>query len=304
MLDYVPVALKRFNHVAPKKPQDQPYPHTKPKYGQKVQYAKGADDSPLLSKADKKFVQEVVGVFLYYACAVDLTMLAALGSLASKQASPTENTMKKVLLFLDYAATHPDAIFTFHASNMILAMHSNALYLSESGACSRAGGHFSLSNNSAKPPNNGGVLAVSQIIKAVMSSAAKAEIGALYINCRAAIPAHHTLTEMGHPQPPTPMQTDNTTALGVVNNTIAPNRTNSMNMRFHWLRDRITQLKFRHFWMPGPFNKGDYITKHHAPVHHIATRPTYLTPRTILDTFWRMHARITQDFNTRVCLTC
>ena len=125
MLDYVPAALKRFNHVAPNKPQDQPYPHTKPKHGQKVQCAKGADDSPPLSKADKKFVQEVVGVFLYYARAVDLTMLAALGSLASEQASPTENIMNKVLLFLDYAATHPDAIVTFHASDMILAVHSN-----------------------------------------------------------------------------------------------------------------------------------------------------------------------------------
>ena len=143
MLDYVPAALKRFNHIAPKKPQDQPYPHTKPKYEQKVQYAKDADDSPPLSKADKKFVQEVVGVFLYYARAVNLTMLAALGSLVSEQSSPTENTMKEVLLFLDYAATHPDAIVTFHASDMILAVHSDASYLSESGARSRARGHFS-----------------------------------------------------------------------------------------------------------------------------------------------------------------
>ena len=95
MLDYIPAALKRFNHVAPKKPQHQPYPHTKPKYGQKVQYAKGADESPPLSKADKKFVQEVVGVFLYYARAVDLTVLTALGSLAPEQASPTENKMTK-----------------------------------------------------------------------------------------------------------------------------------------------------------------------------------------------------------------
>ena len=124
-----------------------------------------------------------------------------------------------------------------------------------------------------------------------MSSAAEAEIGALYINCRAAIPARHTLTEMGHPQPPTPIQTDNTTALGVVNNTIAPKRTNAMDMRFHWLRDRIVQLQFRHYWMPGPNNKGDYVTKHHAPVHHIAIRPTYLTPRTILDTFRRTRTR-------------
>ena len=46
------------------------------------------------------------------------------------------------------------------------------------------------------------------------------------------------MKEMGHPQPETPMQTDNTTALGVVNNNIQPRRTKAMDMRVHWLRDR------------------------------------------------------------------
>ena len=57
-----------------------------------------------------------------------------------------------------------------------------------------------------------------------MSSAAEAEIGALYINSREAIPQRHLLEEMGHPQPPTPIQIDNTTALGVVKNTIQPKK--------------------------------------------------------------------------------
>ena len=109
---------------------------------------------------------------------------------------------------------------------------------------------FFISNNSADPPNNGAVLAVSHIIKAVLSSAAEDEIGALFINCREAIPTRHTLIEMGHPQPSTPVQTDNTTALGVVKNTIAPRRTKAMDMRFHWLRDRIQQRQSRHYCMP------------------------------------------------------
>ena len=124
-----------------------------------------------------------------------------------------------------------------------------------------------------------------------MSSAAEAELGALFVNCREAIPARHTLLEMGHPWPPTSVQTDNTTALGVVNNTIAPRRIKAMGMRFHWLRDRIQQFQFRHYWMPGPHNKGDYVTKHHAAIHHMATRTTYLTLRTILDALRRMRAR-------------
>ena len=199
--------------------------------------------------------------------------------------------MKNLHQFLDYVATHPDAIVTYYASDMVLAVHSDESYLSESNARSRAGGLFFMSNNSTNPSNNSAVLAGSQIVKAVISYATEAELGALFINCRKAIPARHTLIEMGHPQPPTPGQTDNTTALGVVNNTIAPRRKKTMDMRFHWLRDRIQQLQFWHYWMPGPHNKGDYVTKHHATIHHMATSTTYLTPRIILDALRRMRAR-------------
>ncbi len=75
---------------------------------------------------------------------------------------------------------------------MVLAGHSDASYLSETNARSRAGGHFFMSNNEAIPSNNGATLTILQIIKAIMSSAAEAEIKALYINCKEAIPAQHT----------------------------------------------------------------------------------------------------------------
>ena len=107
MLTYVTATLKRFNRAQPRKPQDQPYPHIKTIYGAKAQYAKDADTSSPLSPSDKTIVQEVTGTFLYYARAVDPIMLAALGTIASQQATPTEQTMQKVKQFLDYAATHP-----------------------------------------------------------------------------------------------------------------------------------------------------------------------------------------------------
>jgi hypothetical protein len=93
-----------------------------------------------------------------------------------------------------------------------------------------------MSNNTAKPLNNGTILTIAQIIKAVMSLVAEAEVGLLYINCREAIPARHTLKFMGHPQPPTPMQMENTTALGVVNNNIIK-KLKAMDMKYHWFRD-------------------------------------------------------------------
>ena len=58
-------------------------------------------------------------------------MLTALVSIDTQQANPTDNTTKKVKLFLYYAATHPDAIVTYQASNIILAVHSDASYLLE-----------------------------------------------------------------------------------------------------------------------------------------------------------------------------
>jgi hypothetical protein len=147
-------------------------------------------------------------------------MLPALGSLATQLANPMQNTKKLVHQYLDYATTHLDAIITYQASNMVFAGHSDASYLRETNARSRAGGNFFMSNDNTIPSNNGAILTILQIIKAVMSSAAEAEIGALYINCRKAIPAQHTLVYLEHKQPPTPMQTDNTTALGVVNNNV------------------------------------------------------------------------------------
>ena len=57
-------------------------------------------------------------------------MLTSLGSVATEQVSPTENTMRKIHQFGDYAATHPDTIITFSAINMVLAGNIDASYLS------------------------------------------------------------------------------------------------------------------------------------------------------------------------------
>ena len=93
---------------------------------------------------------------------------------------------------------------------------------------------------------------------------------------------------MGHPQPKTPMQTDNSAAHQVVTNNVQPKRTKAMDMRFHWLRDRAAQKQFRYYWRPGPTNLGDYHTKHHPGSHHQNMRPEFVTPRRVLEDL-RMH---------------
>ena len=125
-----------------------------------------------------------------------------------------------------------------------------------------------MAGNAEIPANNGEVMNVSQIIKAVMSSVSEADLGALFINCKLAVPARNTLEELEHLQPKTPMQTDNSTANGLLNNKIFPKSTKSIDMKFHWMRCRYAQGQFRFYWRPGTHNWGDYWTKHHPEIHH------------------------------------
>jgi hypothetical protein len=105
---------------------------------------------------------------------------------------------------------------------MVLAVHSNASYLSEPKARSRAGGPFFLSSDTTVPPNNGAVLNIAHIIKNVMSSATEAELAGLYMMAREAVYIRTILEELGHEQPPTPLQNNNATADGVINGNVQP----------------------------------------------------------------------------------
>ena len=81
---------------------------------------------------------------------------------------------------------------------------------------------------------------------------------------------------MGHPQPPTPMQVNNTFSVGFANGTVKQKRSKAIDMSFYWIKDRAKQGKFIIYWQPGTENFGDYHTKHHSPAHHRQMRPTYL----------------------------
>ena len=73
--------------------------------------------------------------------------------------------MRQTKQLLDYIATQEEAVLTYNASDMKLAAHSDASYLSKPKARSRAGGHFFLSSNATVPHNNGAVLNIAHIIK-------------------------------------------------------------------------------------------------------------------------------------------
>ena len=187
MPGYVANALRQFQHQPPSKQQHAPFPCAHINYGAKKQYATQTSQAPALDKKGKKYIQQVCGKFLFLGRAVDSTLLCPISAIASQSATPTEDTMKQTQQLLDYLATQDEVVLTYHASDMKLAAHSDASYLSEPKARSRAGGHFFLSNGSDIPPNNGAILNIAHIIKHVMSSATEAELSVLYIS----IHTHH-----------------------------------------------------------------------------------------------------------------
>jgi hypothetical protein len=95
-----------------------------------------------------------------------------------------------------------------------------------------------------------------------MSSAA--EIGSVFLNAKEETILRTTLIEMGHPQPTTPLQTDNTIAMVYSNDTIKQRRTRAVDMYFYWVEDRVKQGHFHVYWGPGCQNLADYFTKHHS----------------------------------------
>jgi hypothetical protein len=121
--------------------------------------------------------------------------------------------------------------------------------------------------------NNGAVLNISQIIIAVMSLAAEAELGALLINAKTAVSMQCTLKEMGHPKTCTPIQTNNLTAHALLTNKIMPKAMKAMDMQFHWLHCRKAQDQYHFYWRPGTQNLADYWTKHHPASHRKAFWP-------------------------------
>ena len=284
MPKYVPAMLHKYQHPKPRRRQDAPHAWAQPNYGAKVQFATNDDPSPILAPAELTRIQQIVGTLLYYAISVDPTMLVALGSIASTQANATKLTMDECLWVMDYAAPNPDAKIWYHASGMVLYIHSDASYLSETRGRSRAGGHFFLSSQPTDPtkppisipPLNGPVHTVSKILDVVVGSAAEAEIAGTYLNGQDAISLRTTLQELQHPQPPTPMQVDNTTAAGFANQTMKQKRSKAMDMRFHWIKDRVRQKQFLVYYRPGITNLGDPFTKHHSPTNMRLTRPKFL----------------------------
>ena len=141
MPGYIKKVLQKYLHESPANPQHSPYIIAPKKYGTEAHNPLPPDKSSPVSKEKIKRIQGIVGSLLFYARSIDSTFLVGLNTIAMQQTSATDNTLKRTEDLLDYAATHPDAKVRYRASDMVLQIHTDASYLSEPKARSRAVGH-------------------------------------------------------------------------------------------------------------------------------------------------------------------
>ena len=75
----------------------------------------------------------------------------------------------------------------------------------------------------------------------VLASTAESEITILIHNGQEAVVLRTTLLEIKYSQLPTPIKTDRSTSSGIANKTFIPRKTRSMDIKYYWIRDRVTQ---------------------------------------------------------------
>jgi hypothetical protein len=186
MLGYIKKVLQKCKHRIPSKLQHCCYSQSPTQYGTKAQEPLPVNISPKLPPEEIKEIQHVIGSILSYACAVNITVLMAPSSIAIKKKGTT-STIEKAKQLLDHLATNPDAAMRFKASNMIMNLHSNALYFSKANARSRVCRHFFMgwSTKDGNPIKlNGAFFTLCTILRFIVTSTAKAKLGALFLNCK------------------------------------------------------------------------------------------------------------------------
>ena len=234
--------------------------YTPPKYGQTIQYA---EEEGECSRDESKIkrTQQIVGVFLYYARAIDYSTLTAITNISTKQKCITKKLENDISRLLAYLNRYPDAKLIYKASKMELVTHADASYLCETGARSRAGGIMWLGDSKQPTTTNGAITCISKIIDAVVASAGEAEYAGLFMLAQEAESLRTILRDMGHPQPATTIFCDNACAVGIANDTVKQKRSKAIDMRFHWIRDRVRAGHFLVKWIKGVENIADFFTK-------------------------------------------
>ena len=249
---------------------------------------KGDDNEQPANEDDKKKIQQIVGVLLYYARAIDPSLLVRINKIASEISTATTSTLRAAYRVLLYTNSHKDAKCIFRRSDMKLICYSDASYLTERESRSRAGGLMFLGEGDDETKLNGPITCISNIIDVVVSSAAESEYAAAFINAQEAAFIKTTLEALGYKQDPTVIVTDNAFVTSITNSECKQKKSRSMDMRYNWLRDRVNRGQFTIRWCPRERNIADFFTKDLPTNEFMKLRKVIMSNGSLTDTVDRV----------------
>jgi hypothetical protein len=264
---YIEKLLTQFPQYT--KQYQTPSIYTAPKYGAKLQQQVTYDQSNLVSEHDIKIVQKIVGSLGYYGRVADPTFITTVNEIATESTKATENTMKKVERLMGYARAFPNNFTKFYKSDMILKIQADASHNSRPNGRSVLGGIHYLTTIENLEDNlyvNGPINCISSLSDVVIASATEAEYASVSKNARAGVYERQVLEAMGYKQPPTIILTDNEVAIGLSYDRLKQKCSKSIDLRFHWIRDRVKQgqftiPQFKVNFIKGINNLADFFTK-------------------------------------------
>ena len=194
MSNYIKKALIKYQHPTLAHLQHSPHKHTPIMYGQQIQHTL-IDNSPHSMKKKYTMYKTSWECFSTVHTQLILPLLTHTHCYCLKPSKRDHNRTTSLPL-LDCVTTHSHATICYSASNMILAIHTNALYLSQPKAKSMAAAHFYFTKDYNRDFNNGTILTLSTIIKNFIASASKAELVALFYGYKHGILLRTALEEM------------------------------------------------------------------------------------------------------------
>ena len=120
------------------------------------------------------------------------------------------------------------------------------------------------------PVNNTSFRLMCNTLNSVMSSAAEAKTGGIYMGIQCACPMQIAEINIDHPQPfrDTTFYSDKSTVKGIITASLSNKLSKFFDMHFYCMPDKIIWGNFNLVWKRGFLSMTDYFTNHHKPWHH------------------------------------
>jgi hypothetical protein len=225
------------------------------------------DEEPIPMPEKTKFVQQFTGTLSHAARIVRHDLLPAVNEIASTQSAPTSKTMQQVEKLANYIARFPKGSVIYKTTEMILrAMYDSALRLHGKH---KAGAILYHANKNDPPESIGNIIEVlCKLPPNVVASIAEGEYCSQFLTGQTAYWHRVILEQMGYPQPPTILYGDNTTAIGIANDSIKVKKSKAMDNKMHWIQDRTRLKDFSPTHIATELNSADYQTKNLSIKEH------------------------------------